>query len=118
MPAASTDLQELRDQAAALMRAIPETMRGFQATMKASSVDGSLSTKVKELISLAVGITSHCEGCIVFHVENAIRHGATRIEVAEAIGVAIAMGGGPATVFGGKALAAFDRATQSAKPQP
>lgn len=43
-----------------------------------------------------LGITSHCDGCTTFHIENAIRHGATRKEVAEAIGVAVVMGGGPA----------------------
>jgi AhpD family alkylhydroperoxidase len=110
MSFASTEGREVKDQAAMLIRAIPETMRGYQALMRAVAVEGALSAKVKELMALALAITSHCEGCIVYHIENAIRHGATRDEVAETIGVAVMMGGGPATVFGGKALAAYDKA--------
>ncbi|WP_456761220.1 carboxymuconolactone decarboxylase family protein [Bradyrhizobium sp. USDA 4011] len=44
----------------------------------------------------------------MFHVQNAIKHGASREEVTETIAVSIEMGGGPSTVYGAKALAAFD----------
>ena len=100
--------QDTRAESTALYKAIPDTMTAFQGLMKAASKDGALSGKVKELMALAISITVRCEGCIVFHVQNAIRHGASREEVAETIAVAIEMGGGPSTVYGGKALAAFD----------
>lgn len=83
-------------------------MQAFQGIMKAVAKDGALSSKIKELMALAIAISGRCEGCIVFHVQNAIRHGASREEVVDTISVAIEMGGGPSTVYGGKALAAFD----------
>lgn len=100
--------QDLRTEAAALYKAAPEAMTAFQGLMKNASKDGALSAKTKELMALAIAIAMRCEGCIVFHVQNAIRHGASRHEMAETIAVAVEMGGGPATVYGGKALGAFD----------
>jgi AhpD family alkylhydroperoxidase len=57
---------------------------------------GALSTKVKELISVALSIVAQCEWCIAFHVKNAIDAGATKQEIIEAALVAGIMGGGPA----------------------
>ena len=104
----NTTAQEVRSEAMALHKAAPDTMTAFQGLMKAASKDGALSSKVKELMAVAISIAARCEGCIIFHVQNAIRYGASREELAETISVAIEMGGGPATVYGGKALGAFD----------
>lgn len=112
MPPSNEDVRELSRQAAALGRLIPEPMKAFQSLMRAASAEGALTTKTKELMAVAISITSRCEGCVLFHVNNARRHGATREELAETIAVAIEMGGGPATVYGGKALAAFDDAAE------
>ncbi|MFQ5656456.1 MAG: carboxymuconolactone decarboxylase family protein [Candidatus Methylomirabilales bacterium] len=84
-------------------------MSGFAQLHTQALADGALSTKVKELITLAISITARCEGCIAAHVRAALRAGATRKEVAEAIGVAIYMGGGPAMVYGCEALEALDQ---------
>lgn len=99
---------DVRKEALELYKAVPEVMRSFQGLMTIVGKDGALSVKTKELMALAVAISSKCEGCLVFHVQNAIRHGASREEVAETIAVTIEMGGGPSTVYGAKALAAFD----------
>ena len=107
--------QDVRTEAAALYKAAPEAMTAFQGLMKSVSKDDALPAKTKELMALAIGIAMRCEGCIVFHVHNAIRHGATRNEVAETIAVTVEMGGGPATVYGGKALAAFDEFSSESK---
>ena len=101
-------MAELRTQSSELARAIPDVMRAYAGLMRAASAEGALSAKTKELIAMAIGIARVCEGCVVYHVENARKFGATRAEIAEAIAVAIEMGGGPAAVYGGKALAAFD----------
>lgn len=101
-------IKSLRDEAVALSRAIPDVMKSFQAVMKTAGTNGAIDTKTKELMAMAISIAMRCEGCILFHVQNVERHGATREEIAETIGVAIEMGGGPATVYGGKALSAFD----------
>jgi AhpD family alkylhydroperoxidase len=66
-----------------------------------------LSAKTKELIALAVSVTRECDGCIVAHARGAARRGATDAEVAETVGVAINMNGGPGTVWGARALAAY-----------
>ena len=49
--------------------------------------------------------------CIVAHTRGAVQQGVTRQQLAEAIGVAIAMNGGPGTVWGPRALRAFDEAS-------
>lgn len=48
-------------------------------------------------------------GCIAYHTHGALKAGATRQEVHEAVGVAILMGGGPAMIYGCEALAALDQ---------
>jgi len=87
----------------------PETAKGFSALHHASMKAGALDEKQKELIALAIGISSRCADCIGFHVRSAIKVGATRDEVSEAIGVAVMMGGGPAYMYGAKALEAYDQ---------
>lgn len=88
---------------------IPETVQGFQALHGAATRAGALSTKVKELVALGIAIAIRCDGCIASHVHDAIQHGATREEIAEAVGVAILMGGGPSTVYGSLAMLAYDQ---------
>ena len=93
-----------------LNRAIPEAMAGFGKLHSATmSSDGALDQKTKELIALAIGISAHCDGCIVSHVRAALRAEATREEILETIGVAIFMGGGPSTVYGAEALQALNQ---------
>jgi AhpD family alkylhydroperoxidase len=87
--------------------AIPGPMSGFAQMHQASVEEGALSTKTKELIALAIAISVRCDGCISFHVHDAIKAGANSQEIAEAIGVAVLMGGGPAVVYGSEALEAF-----------
>jgi AhpD family alkylhydroperoxidase len=75
--------------------------------------EGSLDQKTKELIALAISITRECDGCIAAHAKGAARRGASRTEVVEMIGVAISMNGGPGTVWGPRALEAFDQFSAS-----
>jgi AhpD family alkylhydroperoxidase len=89
----------------------PEVAAAFTGLGQAATTAGALDPKTKELIALAIGITARCGGCIGFHTQAAIRHGATREEVVEAIGVAIYMGGGPSYVYGAEALQAYDQLT-------
>ncbi len=99
--------QDLREPYHALSAAIPEVMAAKQAVGNASMAEGALSAKVKELIALAISITRECDGCVAAHARGVVRQGATLQEVAEMIGVTINMNGGPATVWGPRALAAF-----------
>lgn len=86
---------------------IPETMEVFGRLHTTSTTDGVLSKKTKELIALGIAITVRCDGCIAFHVHDAVRAGAGKKEIVETVGVAIMMGGGPSVVYGCEALAAL-----------
>jgi AhpD family alkylhydroperoxidase len=99
--------EDLRQPYDALRRAIPSVMSGYGALQSAAFADGALPVKVKELIALAIAITRECDGCIASHARGAARRGASTEEVTEMIGVAISMNGGPGTVWGPRALAAF-----------
>lgn len=87
------------------------TQRGFGALHGASLAEGALSTKQKELISLAIGIAKQCSYCIGLHVQACIAAGATRAEVEETVNVSVLMGGGPALMYGMKTLEAYDQLT-------
>jgi len=101
---------ELRQPALDLRDLIPEVMQGYAQMSRAAMSDGALPASVKELVAIAIAVTRECDGCIVSHARGAARHGATREQVAEALGVAIMMNGGPGTVWGPRALRSFDEA--------
>jgi AhpD family alkylhydroperoxidase len=90
-----------------LRKAIPETWAGFAALHQSAVGDGALPAHIKELMALVVGVTKHCEGCITYHARAAAKAGATEAEVAEALGVALLMEGGPASVWAPRAFEAF-----------
>ena len=75
-------------------------MAGYGALHDAAFVEGALDIKTKELIALSIAIKRECDGCIAAHGRNLARLGATAEEVAEMIGVAITMNGGPGLVWG------------------
>ena len=99
--------EELRGPSRALRSAIPEVYDGYRRMHAAAYAPGALDEKTKELIALAIAVSKECDGCIASHARGAVRTGATESEVAEALGVAIAMNGGPGTVYGPRAFAAF-----------
>lgn len=78
--------------------------KGFREMHSASIAAGSLDTKTKELMSLCVGIALRCHGCMLSHVDSAIKAGATIDDIHETIEVALMMQGGPAVVYGEEAL--------------
>jgi AhpD family alkylhydroperoxidase len=86
---------------------IPGPMGGFGRLHQSAVSDGVLSAKVKELIALSIAITVRCDGCIAFHVHDALEAGAGHEEIMETIGVAVLMGGGPSVVYGSEALEAL-----------
>ncbi|PRX35377.1 alkylhydroperoxidase AhpD family core domain-containing protein [Meinhardsimonia xiamenensis] len=104
-------LKNTSDNLRAFRELQPDTGHGFTALSQAAMAPGALTTKQKELIALAIGISTRCVDCIGFHIKGAARAGATREEVAETISVAVMMGGGPAYMYGVKALEAWDQLT-------
>ncbi|UPG96756.1 carboxymuconolactone decarboxylase family protein [Luteibacter aegosomatissinici] len=73
-----------------------------------AAAHGTLGPKIHELIALAVAITTRCDGCIATHAKLAADHGATREEIAEVLGTAIALNAGAALTYTARALDAFD----------
>ena len=98
-----------------LRQAAPDAMGGFSAMAKGALKEGVLSAVVKELIALAIGVASHCDGCIGFHARSLVRVGATREQVMEALAVAVYMGGGPSLMYAADAVHAFDEFVATAR---
>jgi len=92
----------------------PDTLAGYQMLSKAGSKTGKLDAKTRELIALAVSVTSRCDGCITVHTSEALKQGATREEIAEALGVAIALNAGAALVYSARVMDAADQYSASA----
>jgi AhpD family alkylhydroperoxidase len=103
---------EYRDQLLAAMgdlaKLSPDLIRGYRTIADAGNKTSKLDAKTRELIALAVAITLRCDGCITTHTDAAIKHGATKEEMAEALGVAITVNAGAALVYSARALDAFD----------
>lgn len=100
--------QSISTQLANMRKEIPEVMQGFSALSQSATKDGALNKKTKELIALAIGIASHCDGCIGFHVQALIKLGCTREEFLEMLGMTVYMGGGPSLMYAADALKAFE----------
>jgi AhpD family alkylhydroperoxidase len=99
----------LEERLAQLGSEIPGPMTGFARLHKKAVEEGALSSKVKEMMALAISIVVGCEGCIAYHVHDAVEAGATRQELLETIGVGILMGGGPGSIYGAHALEAVEQ---------
>ena len=100
--------QQLLGRIGELAKRTPDTVRGYRQLGDAGARANVLGPKVRELIALAVGVTRQCDGCIAVHTEAAISHGATRDEIAEALGVAVAVNAGAALVYSARVLDAFE----------
>lgn len=86
---------------------VPQVMKTFSAMSQSALAPKVLNGKTKELIALAIAVAVRCDDCIGFHVKAAIEQGASREEVAEALGMAIYMGAGPSVMYASHALEAF-----------
>jgi len=85
----------------------PDTVKGYGGLAGAAQKTNLLGAKVNELIALAVAVTVRCDGCIAVHTDAATKHGATREEIAEALGTAITVNAGAALVYSTRALDAY-----------
>lgn len=97
----------LRELIGRLSSQLPQPMKGFRALHSGAVAGGALDTRTKELIALGIAIAVRCDGCIAYHVHDAIAAGAAKEEIVETIGVSVLMGGGPALMYGAEALDAL-----------
>lgn len=99
---------------AAPQPAVTETFEKFH---HAAVATGTLDRKIKELMALAISVTNGCDDGIAHHVHDAIQAGATREEVANALSVAVLMGGGPGMLYASHAIDAVDQFFERAKQE-
>jgi AhpD family alkylhydroperoxidase len=82
----------------------PQAWEGFAAFDKAAMADGAIPAKTKELIAIAVAMTTQCPYCIEIHRKKAKSAGCSEAEIAEAVLVAAALRAGAAVTHGTHAL--------------
>ena len=99
--------QQLVANIAQIGKISPDIIRGYRELSDAGAKTGKLDAKTRELIALAVAVTRQCDGCITVHTDAAVKHGATREEIAEALGVAVAVNAGAALVYSARVMDAY-----------
>lgn len=101
-------MAEVNQNLAELRKSVPEVSEGFSALAKGATKEGILNKKFKELIAISIAVSTRCDACIGFHVSAFIRHGGTREELMEALGMAVYMGGGPSLMYAANTIGAYD----------
>ncbi len=102
-PHATREIAEQRN------RLAPAAAEAFRAFSKTVFAGGSLDTKTKQLIAVAVAHVTQCPYCIRGHTSAAARHGASPEQIMEAIWVAAEMRAGAAYAHSALALDEIDR---------
>ncbi|MGX7741754.1 carboxymuconolactone decarboxylase family protein [Rhodopseudomonas parapalustris] len=90
----------------------PDVLRGLNTIEGSAAKTGKLEPKMHELIALAVAVTTRCDGCISIHAKKAVQLGAAREEIAEALGVAIALNAGAALTYTARVFDTIDALPQ------
>ncbi|MEA5669013.1 carboxymuconolactone decarboxylase family protein [Stenotrophomonas sp. MH1] len=96
--------RELKGRIGELGKLSPDTLKGYLTLSGAGAQTNHLDGKTRELIALAVAVTTRCDGCITTHVDAALKQGASGEEIAEALGVAVALNAGAAMVYSARVL--------------
>ena len=91
---------EMNDKLAEMTTQIPEVMNAVTKLHGEVVKDGALSAKTKELMMVGIAVSIRCEYCLWKHVPEAVKLGATRQEILEAVSTAIVMAGGPSVAYG------------------
>lgn len=110
------DWNAYRDQINAAVKemsaANPEMVRAYAGFHHANAKSTHIDAKVRELIALGVAVSLRCDGCINAHTEGAIKAGATKEEIVDALGVAIMVNAGAALVYSARTIDAYDAKTR------
>lgn len=115
LPSYAEIIKDTSAEIATLRAEIPDTLKHFNAMAQAATKPGVLDAKTKELIAIALSVSVRCDPCLGYHSQALVKLGCTREELAEALGMAVYMGGGPSLMYASRASAAFDQfATQAA----
>ena len=82
----------------------PEAMKAFVAFDKAALAAGAIPVKYKELMAIAVALTTQCPYCIEIHSNKAREAGASEQEISEVVMIAAALRAGAAVTHGTHAI--------------
>ena len=96
--------RQIKSGVAEVGRLSPGTVKGYAGLSGAGQEKDLLGAKTRELIALAVAVALRCDGCITVHTDAALKQGASEEEIAEALGVAVALGAGSALVYSTRVL--------------
>ena len=55
--------------------------------------EGAIGKKHKELMGLAISVTTRCDECVLYHLDGCFEENARRAEIVEAIKVGVIAGG-------------------------
>lgn len=103
-----TYLVEVKSRIVGIAKMQPDLVKGYRLISDSKPENPTLDPKTRELIALAVAITTHCDGCISVHVEAAKKHGASREEILEALAVSVGINTGTALIYSARTMDAFD----------
>ena len=102
-------MEETEGRVGTLQKDTPGMFEGFARMSIAAKRDGALDETTKELIALAIGVSTRCDSCIGYHTRALARLGCPRDRLCEALEMVGYMGGGPSIAYAGRALEAFDQ---------
>ena len=106
------DWAAYRDQIGASIKEMseinPDIVKAYAGLHHANSASKHLDAKTRELIALGVAVSLRCDGCINAHTDAAIKAGATKEEIVDALGVAIMVNAGAALVYSARTLDAYE----------
>jgi len=94
-------------------KGLPNVAGKFMELWRASKGGDAIPLKYKELMQLAIVLVQHCKPCIFLHTKACVEAGATKEEILETAGVALAMGGGPVYEYIGYLLIALEEINKS-----
>jgi len=90
--------EEVKSTIMELQRELPEYMDGWKSFTAKFQKEGALTKRERELIAVALSVNKQCHWCVAYHVEHALKAGASRKEILEASFESVMMGGGSVLV--------------------
>lgn len=106
---AKETLEYLNEGNIKVAKAMHGVYKGFRDMRNAVMTEGRLTIKEKELIAVGIAVNSRCHYCVVAHLKAALANGAEAEEIAEAISVAVLLGGGASLTYAAEAMNVLDQ---------
>jgi AhpD family alkylhydroperoxidase len=92
----------------------PGVFKAYAAMHQANAASTHLDARTRELIALAVSVTLRCDGCINAHTDAAIKAGASKEDIVDALGVAMMVNAGATMVYSARTIDAYGAKTAPA----